>query len=250
MCAASLEHPVIRLASRLGREPRAEEAEHVLRRTGSHGAARFELARLLQAQRRYGEAEREWRSLAETVPGELGARQGHVRVLRLLHRFGEAEAQLAAARQRFGDVRAVVLEAARLAMQREEHAAAAAHYHRALAMPGSAAEPLDELAKVLTAQHRFAAARVILTRLAEAEPALRARWDGLAVNEQRVSLALAARVRTLYAEDTLRFLGLKKGSVDRALAGLVGKAEARQAGSGVELTDPLLEHWLAERGLF
>ena len=86
--------------------------------------------------------------------------------------------------------------------------------------------------------------------LAEAEPALRARWDGLAVNEQRVSLALAARVRTLYAEDTLRFLGLKKGSVDRALAGLVGKAEARHVGSGVELTDPLLEHWLAERGLF
>jgi hypothetical protein len=86
--------------------------------------------------------------------------------------------------------------------------------------------------------------------LAEAEPALRARWDSLAVNEQRVSLALATRSRTLYADETLRFLGLKKGSVDRALAGLVGKAEARRTAAGPELTDPLLEHWLVERGLF
>jgi uncharacterized protein len=86
--------------------------------------------------------------------------------------------------------------------------------------------------------------------LALAEPALRARWEALVVKEQRVSLALASRVRTLYAEDTLRFLGLKKGSVDRALSGLVGKAEARLTPGGPELTDPLLEHWLAERGLF
>jgi hypothetical protein len=86
--------------------------------------------------------------------------------------------------------------------------------------------------------------------LAGAETALRARWDALAVNEQRVSLALATRARALYAEETLRFLGLKKGSVDRALAGLVGKAEARPTPAGPELTDPLLEHWLAERGLF
>ena len=77
-----------------------------------------------------------------------------------------------------------------------------------------------------------------------------ARWQSLAVNEQRVSLALATRARNLYAEETVRFLGLKKGSVDRALAGLVGKAEARLGPSGPELTDPLLEHWLAERGLF
>jgi hypothetical protein len=86
--------------------------------------------------------------------------------------------------------------------------------------------------------------------LAHAETALRARWESLSVNEQRVSLALATRTRNLYAEETLRFLGLKKGSVDRALAGLVGKAEAHQTVSGPELTDPLLEHWLAERGLF
>lgn len=86
--------------------------------------------------------------------------------------------------------------------------------------------------------------------LASAESALRARWDALAVNEQRVSVALATRVRNLYTEETLRFLGLKKGSVDRALAGLAGKAEVRLTPSGPVLTDPLLEHWLAERGLF
>jgi hypothetical protein len=86
--------------------------------------------------------------------------------------------------------------------------------------------------------------------LRQAEPALRARWQSLAVNEQRVSLALATRARNLYAEETTRFVGLKKGSVDRALAGLVGKAEARVGPAGAELSDPLLEHWLAERGLF
>ena len=86
--------------------------------------------------------------------------------------------------------------------------------------------------------------------LALTEPALRARWESLSVNEQRVSVALAMPPRSLYADETLRFLGLRKGSVDRALSGLVGKAEARITSAGPELTDPLLEHWLAERGLF
>ena len=86
--------------------------------------------------------------------------------------------------------------------------------------------------------------------LAIAEPALRARWESLSVNEQRVTVALAVPSRSLYADETLRFLGLRKGSVDRALAGLIGKAEARVTDAGPVLTDPLLEHWLAERGWF
>jgi hypothetical protein len=86
--------------------------------------------------------------------------------------------------------------------------------------------------------------------LAQAEPALRARWDALAVNEQRVCVALATRIQSLYAEETLRILGLKRGSVVRALSGLVGKAEVRATSGGPELTDPLLELWLAERGPF
>ena len=103
MCAATLEHPAVRLARRLGREPRAEEAEHVLRRgADAQDAARRELARLLQAQRRYGEAEREWRAVAAAAPGDLGIWQGHLRVLRLLHRFGDTEALLAEGAHRFG----------------------------------------------------------------------------------------------------------------------------------------------------
>jgi len=87
--------------------------------------------------------------------------------------------------------------------------------------------------------------------LAHAEPALRARWEALTVNEQRVSVALATRRSGgLYSEETLRLLGLKKGSIDRALAGLLGKAEAYAGPAGPTLTDPLLEHWLAERGVF
>ena len=86
--------------------------------------------------------------------------------------------------------------------------------------------------------------------LALAEPALRARWESLSVNEQRVSVALAASARTLYADETLRFLGLRRGSVGRALSGLIGKAEVRMTEAGPELTDPLLDHWLAERGVF
>jgi uncharacterized protein len=112
-----------------------------------------------------------------------------------------------------------------------------AHHLWELVPPGSAA---DEAAFVDAREQA----------LQHAEAAIRARWESLAVNEQRVSLALATRARNLYAEETLRFLGLKKGSVDRALAGLIGKAEAHQTGAGPELTDPLLEHWLAERGLF
>jgi tetratricopeptide (TPR) repeat protein len=142
--------------------------------------ARAELARLLQAQRRYAEAEREWRALAEAAPADLSGWQGHLRTLRLLHRFEEAEDLLAEGRRRFGDGRMVSLEAARLAMQREDHPAAVAHYHRVLAMPGSPAEPLDELAKVLIAQHRFAAARTILAQLADAEPSKPARREALA----------------------------------------------------------------------
>ncbi len=86
--------------------------------------------------------------------------------------------------------------------------------------------------------------------LALTEPALHARWESFSVNEQRVSVALAASARTLYAEETLRFLGLRRGSVGRALSGLIGKAEVQVTDAGPELTDPLLEHWLAERGVF
>ena len=71
--------------------------------------------------------------------------------------------------------RQLALEAARIAAQRESYPEAARRYHRALAMPGAATAPLEELAQVLVAQHRFAAATAILDRLAAAEPA-QPRW--------------------------------------------------------------------------
>lgn len=85
--------------------------------------------------------------------------------------------------------------------------------------------------------------------LAAAEPALRARFEMLPANEQRVALALAVRPGGLYSEETLAPLGLKRGSVDRALAALVGRGEAVRSPGGPELTDPLLAAWLEERGV-
>ena len=55
--------PVLRLAQRLAREQRPDEAEAILRRSSIGGATApaiaRELARLLQAQRHYGDAERQ-----------------------------------------------------------------------------------------------------------------------------------------------------------------------------------------------
>ena len=84
--------------------------------------------------------------------------------------------------------------------------------------------------------------------LRQAGAVLRARWQSLPVNEQRVAVALATAAGTLYAEDTYRPLGLKKGSIDRALAGLEGRAEVVRTSAGPVLTDPLLAAWLQERG--
>ncbi len=82
-----------------------------------------------------------------------------------------------------------------------------------------------------------------------AVPVLRARWEGLPVNEQRLALALASGRGSIYEEAVLATVGLKRGSVDKALAGLEGRGEVmRQAGGGPELSDPFLDRWLEERG--
>jgi hypothetical protein len=82
-------------------------------------------------------------------------------------------------------------------------------------------------------------------------PLLQARWDGLPANEQRLAVALAAARGSIYDRDVLLSVGLKKGSVVKTLATLEGRGEAiRRPGGGPELTDPLLAHWLRERGAF
>lgn len=85
---------------------------------------------------------------------------------------------------------------------------------------------------------------------ADVEAVLRARFESLTANEQRVALALASGRGALYSEETLAPLGLKRGSVDRALSGLHGKAEVSTVGGAPVLVDPLFEVWLTERGFF
>jgi tetratricopeptide (TPR) repeat protein len=191
--------PPLRLARLLAREGRLEEAEAVLARVpaaanGDPAGLAKELARLLQAQRRYGEAETRWRAIAEAVPEDVGALQGMVRTMRLRHRFTDAARTIEGALARAPGSRLLVLEAARLALQREAYREAGRRYRQALALPGPAAEVLDELAAVEMAQHRFAAAEAILVRLIEAEPRKPAWRASLArAAEERGDLELAIR---------------------------------------------------------
>lgn len=83
-----------------------------------------------------------------------------------------------------------------------------------------------------------------------ARPVLEARWEALPVNEQRVAVALASAGGSVYDAAVYRPVGLKRGSIDRALAGLHGRGEAIRGRGGWQLADPLLEAWLAERGVF
>ena len=169
---------LIGLAQRMARERRTDEAEAILRRLPAGGtakAARAELARLLQAQRRYTEAEAAWRGALEQAPEDQPAWHGLLRVLRLRQRLDDAEELAFRALQRWPAARQFVLEQARIVTQREDHREATRRYHAALALPGNPAEPLEELAQSLVAQHRFAAAAAIHGRLVEAEPA-QPRW--------------------------------------------------------------------------
>ena len=84
--------------------------------------------------------------------------------------------------------------------------------------------------------------------LRDARPALAARYEALPLNEQRVALALATGPGSVYEEASYGPVGLKRGSIRFALDGLEGRGEAIRAGGGPALTDPLLEHWLRERG--
>lgn len=82
----------------------------------------------------------------------------------------------------------------------------------------------------------------------QAAAALAARWNALPVNEQRLSMALATATGSVYEESVYRTVGLKRGSVEKALTGLEGRAEVMRGPHGPALADPFLEHWLSERG--
>ena len=84
-----------------------------------------------------------------------------------------------------------------------------------------------------------------------ARPLLEARWGELPTNEQRVAIALATSVGgSIYDEAVYTSVGLKRGSIRKALDTLEGRGDVIRSPQGPRLTDPLLEHWLAERGPF
>jgi hypothetical protein len=132
--------------------------------------------------------------------------------------------------------------------------------------PGSALTPLIEFTRghpqrtMLLAHHlwrltpRRAAADesswhdALATALRQTQPTLRVRWEGLPLNEQRLAQALATSSHSLYDERTYRPVGLKKGSIESALSGLVGRGEASRRDDHVRLTDPMLEQWLRDKG--
>ena len=84
--------------------------------------------------------------------------------------------------------------------------------------------------------------------LRDTRAALAARYESLPVNEQRVALALASGPGSVYEEATYGPVGLKRGSIRFALDALEGRGEVIRTPLGPVLTDPLLEHWLRERG--
>lgn len=142
------------------------------------------------------------------------------------------EARFAATRRDAGDALAPLVEFSRGHPQRTMLLA----HHLWEATPrGSTA---DETAWI----------EALTTTLRDAEAVLRARWDALPVNEQRIATALAVGPGTVYDEATLAAVGLRRGSVEKALTGLEGRGELLRAGRRPQLTDPLLEHWLRERG--
>jgi hypothetical protein len=78
---------------------------------------------------------------------------------------------------------------------------------------------------------------------------LRATWRALPVNEQKLALALAQHPRRLRDANVLRQVGLKPGSVKRALDGLLARGDVIAAPDDLpRLTDPLLELWLQRLG--
>lgn len=87
------------------------------------------------------------------------------------------------------------------------------------------------------------------TALAESEQALRARFEALPVNEQRMALALANFDAGPYEERAYRAVGLKRGSLTATLDALVDRAEVIPPAGDPRLTDPLLERWLRRRGV-
>ena len=86
---------------------------------------------------------------------------------------------------------------------------------------------------------------------ADSAPLMRAIWRNLTANERRVARALAILPTPLHSEETAAAVGIKRASITAAVDSLLGKADLIRAGAGQapQLTDPMFELWVRERGL-
>ena len=79
---------------------------------------------------------------------------------------------------------------------------------------------------------------------------MRAIWRSLPVNERRVARAVAVTQGGLYSDATAAAVGIKRTSIRSALDGLRDKADVIDGPHDrPQLTDPLFDLWLRERGL-
>jgi hypothetical protein len=91
--------------------------------------------------------------------------------------------------------------------------------------------------------------QALTTAARQQRPLLEARFQELPTNEQRMAVALAnAAGGSVYEEAVYARVGLKRGSIRKTLDTLEGRGDVIRSPHGPRLTDPLLEHWLADRG--
>jgi hypothetical protein len=85
----------------------------------------------------------------------------------------------------------------------------------------------------------------------DSAPLMRAIWRNLTANERRVARALAILPTPLHSEETAAAVGIKRASITAAVDSLLGKADLIRGGAGEtpQLTDPMFELWVRERGL-
>jgi hypothetical protein len=83
----------------------------------------------------------------------------------------------------------------------------------------------------------------------DSAPLMRAIWRALTPNERRVCRALAVVPTPLYSEETATAVGIKRSSISRAVESLLANADLIQSADGPQITDPMFELWLRQRGL-
>jgi hypothetical protein len=86
--------------------------------------------------------------------------------------------------------------------------------------------------------------------VADSVPLMRAIWGNLTANERRAARALAVVSTPLYSEQTAVAVGIQRTSMRAAIESMTSNADVISgAGERPQLTDPMFERWLRDRGL-